>query len=335
MKTIKKILLILNIITALLLLSVYLTVNISPEKISILSLLPFVYVILLGVNVFFVVFWIIFKWKRALISLISILLVIKYITLIFPLSGLLSTNNSEKPDFTIMSYNVMIFGYYDWQNNQKIKSDIMQVIENESPTILCLQEAYWNEENKNFATINLLKQKLDFRYSFRSAMSKAVAGQNFGLVTFSKYPIINSYSYKFKNSFNGYIYNDIIINDDTVRIYNAHLQSINFNQEDYAVIEKISEYDNNPKLKNIIKKYLSSLTQRAKQSEELRTSIDSCKYPVFICGDFNDSPLTYTYNTITNGLNDSFVKKGQYPGYTWEKFKIKQRIDYIIFSITA
>jgi endonuclease/exonuclease/phosphatase (EEP) superfamily protein YafD len=64
----------------------------------------------------------------------------------------------------------------------------------------------------------------------------------------------------------------------------------------------------------------------------VRASIDSCSYPIFVCGDFNDGPLTYTYFKIAKGLRDSYSSKGKYPGYTWDNFKIKQRIDYILYD---
>ncbi len=313
------------------LLLVYLSVYISPEKTIVVALLPFIYVILFLVNVFFVLFWLIFNLKYSLISFITILTGIKFISLIFPIFSLFSTNN-ENPDVKIMSYNVMIFGFYDWDNNKQIKSEIFRIIDNENAEILCLQEAYWNTSNQNFVTLSKVKQMLDADFCYKSAMATAVGGQNFGLVTISKFPIVNSFSHKFDSSFNGFIYNDILINSDTIRVFNVHLQSIQLNQNDYTMIEDFVESEDNRKMKIILKKYLSSLVKRADQAEFVKASIDSCKYPVFVCGDFNDGPLTYTYFTIAKGLKDSYATNGKYPGTTWNKFNLQQRIDFVLYD---
>ena len=137
------------------------------------------------------------------------------------------------------------------------------------------------------------------------------------ITTVSRYPVVNTYSHKFDDSYNGFIYTDLIIKEDTVRVYNCHLQSIQLNQNDYTIIEEISDSDDNTKVKIVLKNYLKSLTKRAKQAELIRASIDSCNYPVFVCGDFNDGPLTYTYFKIAKGLRDSFCSKGKYPSYNF------------------
>ncbi|MDD2634132.1 MAG: endonuclease/exonuclease/phosphatase family protein [Bacteroidales bacterium] len=331
MKTLKRTAVFINIVAAVSLIAVFISVKISPEKTLVVALLPFVYIGLMAVNVCFVILWLFIKWKYSFISFAAIVISIKFINLIFPVASLMS-DSKEIPDFKIMSYNVMIFGLYNWQENPQIKANILRTINDQNPNILCLQEAYWNTKSHNFITLDSITYLLETDYIYRSAMATAVGGQNFGLATISKYPIINSYSQKFENSFNGFIYTDILLSKDTVRVYNLHLQSIQLDQNDYTVIEEFAEFDDKTKIKTVLKKYLSSLKIRAQQAEIVRASIDSCLYPVFVCGDFNDAPLTYTYFTIVKDLKDSFAKKGRYPGYTWDNFKIKQRIDYIIFD---
>lgn len=331
MKTLKRILLILNILAAILLLCSYFAVYISPQKIIALALLPFAYTVLLVVNAAFALLWVFLGWKKSLISLVTILIGIKYFTLIFPVLGYLDSE-SKSGEIKIMTYNVMVFGLYNWTGNENIKSEIILQIANEKPSIVCIQEAYWNKTNKNFVTIDSVKTLLGAEYDFRAAMATAVGGQNFGLVTVTKYPIVNSYSLKFKESFNGFIYTDLLINQDTVRVYNCHLQSIQLDQKDYTLIEELAEGDENAGIKTVLKKYLKSIAKRAEQAGIVRASIDSCSYPVFVCGDFNDGPLSYSYFKIAKKLNDSYSSKGKYPGYTWDNYKIKQRIDFILFD---
>ncbi|HOZ30872.1 MAG TPA: endonuclease/exonuclease/phosphatase family protein [Bacteroidales bacterium] len=330
MKTFKRILLITNIVIVAMLIACYFSVYISPSKTLAVALLPFIYSGLLIANALFVVLWLFINWKYSLISALSIVIGIKFLGLIYPVLSLFA--GSDTGDLKIMTYNVRVFGLYDWQNNTRIKADIIKLIEEENPDIICLQEVYWNGSDRSFITLDSIKIVLDADYDFRFATSHTVGGQNYGLATISRYQILNSFSLKFDDSRNGFIYNDILINEDTVRIYNCHLQSILLNQNDYTVIEDIAEAEENVKMKIVLKKYLKSLIKRSTQADIVRASIDSCTYPVFVCGDFNDGPLTYTYFTVSKGLRDSFSKRGKFPGYTWDNFGIKQRIDYILYD---
>ena len=56
-----------------------------------------------------------------------------------------------------------------------------------------------------------------------------------------------------------------------------------------------------------------------------------------MCGDFNDTPMSYTYHTIANKLNDSYQEVGYGPSYTYKSFFNLLRIDYVLYSdgITA
>lgn len=229
-----------------------------------------------------------------------------------------------------MTYNVKGFDLYNWEKNSKSK--MLKIVKDENPDIVCFQEAYWNSNNKNFITIDSVKYLLSTNFAYKSAMSSSVGGQNFGFATVSKYPIINSFSCKFENSSNGFIFTDIVIKNDTVRVYNCHLQSIHLDSDDFSAIKQMFEDELNPEVKGVVKKYVKAYKKRADQSRIVKESIDSCKYAVFVCGDFNDGPLTYTYSKIIAGLKDSYTEKGKFPGFTWDNHKIRQRIDYILFD---
>ena len=331
MKIFKTIVLIINIVFATLLILIYFSVHISPETTLAVSLLPLAFVVLLGINLAFVIFWIIFNWKWLFVSLISIFAGLKFVNLVFPILSLFSLNTNDG-DFKIMSYNVQIFGWYDWENNLDLKADILKLIEVENPDVLCMQEAYWNKEKRNFVTLDSIQLNIDCEYIYASPMATARGGQKFGLVTISRYPIVNSFSHRFNKSNNGFTYCDILFNEDTVRVYNCHLQSLHLSSDDISVFSKSTSASDNERAIGVLKTYLKSLRTRAKQAEMISASMDSTHYPVFLCGDFNDIPLSYAYFTISKGLKDSFATNGSFPGYTWDNFHIKQRIDYILYS---
>ncbi len=279
-----------------------------------------------------------FNLKSSFISLIAILIGINFIDLIIPLSGLFGESEEiSDSKLKVMSYNVALFGFYKPDESRQTKDSILNIIDYEQAHIVCLQEAYWGT-SKNFITINAIMRNSEYKYSNKSPLTSSAKNKHkFGLVTLSKYPITNSFSYDFPNSNNGFSYSDIAINKDTVRVYNCHLQSIRLNQNDYEIIstvEKDKNMDNidNNKAMFIFTKYLNSVSTRAQQAEMIKASIDSCKFPVIVCGDFNDFPISYSYLKLAENLNDSFVEKGGLNGGTWNKIAIPQRIDYILFS---
>lgn len=327
----KKVLLVLNIIFSLLLLANYSIIYISHSQTLVIAILPFIFTFLLGINAFFIILWLFIKWKYSFISLISIIVGIKYITLIIPLNSYF-TSGSETSDFKIMSYNVMVFGLYDYKNYNDINTGIIDLIAEEKPDILCLQEAYWNNTSSKSKSLDVIQDSIEAKYIYKSAMAEVSGGQNFGFATISKYPIINSYSEKFEDSFNGYIYTDLLLDKDTIRVYNLYLQSLQFDQKDYTLIENITDGTADRRVKTILKKYIKSIEKRSLQAKIVKVSIDSCTYPIIVAGDFNDVPISYSYNAIAKDLKDSFSSQGSYPGYTWEFSSVKVRIDYILYD---
>ena len=71
---------------------------------------------------------------------------------------------------------------------------------------------------------------------------------------------------------------------------------------------------------------------RSHQVDALRHDMDHCPYPVIICGDFNDIPMSYAYRTVASGLDDTFSKKGNGYVHTFNGFFGLLRIDYILVS---
>jgi endonuclease/exonuclease/phosphatase family metal-dependent hydrolase len=235
----------------------------------------------------------------------------------------------------VMSYNVKVFDLYNWSNNKKTRSQIFGLIEDESPDIACFQE-FVHRDKSDFATTDSLKKRIKFPYANVEYTSHGRQEYHFGIAIFSKYPIINSqrldFGYKGNNAC---IFSDIKVGADTFRIYNMHLQSIAFSKDDYKYAEdlqKSTETQDIEKSKNIIKRLKKAFITRARQAEIIHESIESSPYPVIVCGDFNDTPASYTYNTISKGLNDAFIQSGTGLGKSYAGAFPSFRIDYILFS---
>jgi hypothetical protein len=106
-------------------------------------------------------------------------------------------------------------------------------------------------------------------------------------------------------------------------------------QKDYKFIENPELEDKDKFLKgsfSIFKQIKKGVTIRSAQVDELSNSIESCPYPVIVCGDFNDPPYSYAYNTISRHLEDTYLEKGKGFGISYNGSFIPYRIDYILHS---
>ena len=75
----------------------------------------------------------------------------------------------------------------------------------------------------------------------------------------------------------------------------------------------------------------SSYKKRAEEARVIKEHMQSSLYPIILCGDFNDTPLSYAYNTISENLKDAFKESGKGIGQSFVKLPAL-RIDYILHN---
>lgn len=230
--------------------------------------------------------------------------------------------------FSVMSFNVKVFDLYSWTQSAASKEYILQIIKNPNPDILCLQEFY--SDSDKFNTIQVLKERYPY-YHFHKTLTIEKT-HHWGIATFSKFPIAGRRTIPFKNSIhNACITTDVVIGADTVRIFNAHLQSIYFNEQDYAEVKDLMEQQlEKVSLGKSLNKLKTAFIKRAAQADLLQKEIETSPYKVLVCGDFNDTPNSYAYHQISKGLNDSFLEGGCGFGMTYTAPYPFLRIDYVL-----
>ena len=77
-----------------------------------------------------------------------------------------------------------------------------------------------------------------------------------------------------------------------------------------------------------------NILKRAEQARTIASLVSVTEYPVILCGDFNDTPGTYTYETLKGDLQDGFVSAGKGYAATYRGFHNLLRIDYLFHSAT-
>ncbi len=302
---------------------------VSPTIFWPLAFIGFSFPILWLLNLGFTVSWLFYKKRYVLISGISILLTVPFLLRIVTFS-IPSTSEGE---VKIMSYNVKNFDLYNWSDNLKTREKMFELIQQEHPDILNLQEFY--NDTLEFQNLTTLKKKLSVKYHHyhqTTFLSDHKRPRSWGLITFSKFPIIHKGFIKFENSINNAcIYTDMVINEDTVRVYNMHLQSIHLSEDEYQTIEDLAANQNTTlyKVKLLIRKMKKAYIKRSKQVDQIAESVQNSPFKVILLGDFNDIPISYSYQTLSKNLEDAFISKGNGIGETYSGKLPYFRIDYI------
>lgn len=317
-----------NMFFALMMVLSLLAPHFSPADFWPLAFLGLGWYYLLWINLCLAIFWVFF-WKRMIvISLIPILLSWSNFGHLIQLNSPQTENDKS---LKVLSYNVRLFDLYNWTSNQNTRDRIMLFLKKENADVLCLQEFYDNDTHfKVLDTFLLIMRRPYYHVEY----TLQIKDQRFGIATFSKYPIVNKGFIDFnEQTNNACIYTDILKDGDTIRIYNAHLQSNRLNTEDLKFLESMGgeeEVDNIKSSEKIFAKLKKGFIHRAVQAELVSEHMFKCRYPKVVCGDFNDSPFSYTYEVMTREMTDAFEEAGSGFGRTYNGKFPSFRIDYIL-----
>lgn len=290
-------------------------------------------------NLVFILIWMILGKKYLLISLIALLLCWTRLSGYIQFNGK-KTTNTEEEGFKVLSYNVRIFDLYNWKKNKLTNnaSQILNLLGSQQPDIVCLQE--YHAGRKGMVDIqDSIKQYTGLKFHHIAYAKYKNKTKPYGIATFSRWPIIASETIKFENNtVNSCIYSDIVIKNDTVRVYNIHLESIQFSNEDYLYVSELTNQPdkqelNSENLFKIIRKLKKAFITRANQARTVAACIKKSPYKVVVCGDFNDTPSSYSYNQISSGLLDAFKQSGRGIGQTYAGTLPSFRIDYILHDM--
>ncbi|HET6559707.1 MAG TPA: endonuclease/exonuclease/phosphatase family protein [Prolixibacteraceae bacterium] len=316
-------LLLLNIIAVIAIGMASVSVFISPAVFWIPALFGMAYPYLLVVNVIFVILWLFTRPKYALISLVVILAGYNNISNYLQLSG----EKTDERGIRVISYNVKYFMGMTDQPNKENADQILYFLRKNDADIICLQEVRLNKRQ--------IFDIKDTRLPMVNHMQLAHNSHAGGPLTMTRFPIAYMGEIRFKNSGNMIIYTDILINGtDTTRVFNCHLQSYRLQKKEINTIDSIN-FDNHrtrEKILGISAKFKDALVKRAEQAAILNEHIRKSPYPVIVCGDFNDTPVSYAYHTVKGNLEDSFTQSGSGTANTYNGKLPSFRIDYILYS---
>lgn len=325
-----------NIFAIVLLLLSACSDKISPVKFVVFSFLGMGFPFILLINVLFLFWWLIFfRWKQLIVCFIGILLCWGAVNTYFPLHS--RTKEIPENSIKMLTYNVM--GFHDSKPHKKNNPNqvLRFIIENDAD-IVCVQE-YRAYENMDLLSPDDLRKALNkYPYSyFYQIETESYSLGVYGMAIYSKFPILSTRKIEFDSEFNGAFLSEINVNGKKVSLINCHLETNKLSDEER---KQYSDFVKNPDSKKIdaiakssVKKLKPAFKTRALQAEKVAKIIQSQKNPyIIVCGDFNDTPISYARHTIKGDLKDSWAETGFGPGITYNQNRFYFRIDYILHS---
>ena len=295
-----------NSVAAVLLLLSYILPYFEPKKFAFLSVLSLTVPFLIIVNILFVVYWLLKVRRQMLLSLIVLLIGYKYLSSLYKFSS--SKNVEHEQNISVMNYNVRLFNVFKWIPDDNVEQKIVDFINEKQPDILSIQE-YRRDDNIQFPGYN----------KFEEISGEKVKN---GQAIFSKFPIVNSGSIEFPDTYNNAIFIDVVKGKDTIRVYNVHLQSMKIDANGDALKTETSE--------NLFRRVSNTFTMQQFQTELFLLHKKECPYKMIICGDFNNTAYSYVYKEIKGDLQDAFVEAGNGFGRTFNFKFFPVRIDFIL-----
>ena len=287
---------------------------ISPEKSGALSVIALAIPIIYLLDIVLMFYWVVrWRWYRALAMMVVVLVGIFYLSRYykFDFDRQYDTSYVERNYTKVMTYNVF----------EGRKPEYLDYINRHNPDILCLQEIYTNGENW---------EQLSEKYK-TTCSGEGVDANNQIL---SKFRILRSGEIEGLPRKSG-VWADLKIKSDTVRVVSLHLQTTSIRPEDTQFLEKhkyLLDKEREDKLRSIVERLVENNCKRAEQARCVAEFLAKSKYQTIVCGDFNDVPLSYTYNLIAKNLDDTFSKMADGFAYTYNTRYHLLRIDNILVS---
>lgn len=326
-----------NIVAVILLLLNLLGSILSPNLFVYPAYLTLISPIIIGINIAFVLFWMLARKWLFLISLSVLFLAAAQIKDNFPVHlGRVEQVSGSFP-IHILTYNTRMSGKLIKPTKKK-PNVVMQYVLDSNADIVCLQEFMVSSKNEYITHEDMLR--IFKKYPYKHIEYKVKLNtKRMGIATLSKFPIVNRQRIEYPSFANISIYSDIKINGQTIRLINNHLESNRITENDKAMPIRLKDNFDAENLTDITLHFSRKLgvayRLRAQQANAVAKAIAESPYKVIVCGDFNDVPTSYAYTTVKGDLKDAFAETSTGFGWTYYQRFYGFRIDYILYDSKA
>jgi len=270
---------------------------VSPATLGFLNLLSLGFPVLMIINLILLIFWIV-TWKKRAIVFLALL-----IFFITPTRRWINytTTPKETANLKLISLN----GKFGQLGDEAIYS----FMNSQKPDVVFFQEY----DNKRF---------LDgFEYAENSRPITKIQ---------SRFPIIKSGEIKTDANNAVCMYADIEVHQKIIRFINIYMEPFFLDKKLVRPTKNMEV--NEQKAKKLLHMLIPTFKKHQTQIEQIRDFIDSSPYPVIVAGDFNAVPNSYEYYTVSENLQDAFLKVGKGSGTSFHDFKFPLKIDHVFAS---
>lgn len=294
--------------------------NVPPAGNMARAMVVYILPLLIIANLILLVYWLVRKqWYIAIIPFVTVLCCIPYMGTLIQFRSVDEKEVNAQEGLKVATYNVARFNR---ETSGFLAQDILAEMRRQKVDVLCVQEY--------METSGDVKNTASYREYFPYV---AMAGRD--VVIFSRYAIKNTKSFLFEDSNQAGMYADINVGGVMVRVFCVHLETTGINRTLYQAGKLGAQgfdVSNNKILNAIYGNYSLGMLFRASQANIIANEIRRSRYPVIVCGDFNDVPYSYVYNTMLGDLVDGFKECGTGGWMGTYRGAKNMRIDYIFHS---
>lgn len=302
----------------------YLSMFINPAKAWFFTIFGILFLPLFLINLFLLV-WALMRRSRAVVLPIlallpSLLLINRYIQFSD------TSEVEDKANLKVVTYNV---GRFMMSQSKKFdepsvcRDSLFAFLRRTDADVISLQEYYTYDADNVKSELSALMPGYQTEYYLN-----VEPGGAYGNVILTKYPVVGKGKFDFEQSSNLAVYTDIRVGEYTYRVYDCHFESYNISIP--RLVQAVSGKDNDA-VNAAEEKMRSSITRRPQQVNTILEDIKASPVQAIVTGDFNDTPMSFTYNKLRKGRKDSFVEAGKGLGGTFSGLWPLIRIDYVLF----
>ena len=291
--------------------------DVTPVGNTARSMLVYVLPLLIIANLLLIIYWLVRRrWIFLAIPVITVACCIPYIGTLYQPGFLHSHEDASKNGLKIATYNVAMFNR---ETSGFMAQDILAEMRRENVDVLCLQE--YNDISGDKKNSDSYKDYFPYMATGREDM-----------VICSRYPITQSKKLLFEDTNNSAMWADIDVKGIEFRVFNVHLETTGINRTLHKagkMMAQNQDISNSRILNAIYGNYMMGMYFRSGQAIQIANEKANSKFPVILCGDFNDVPYSFVYNTMLGNMVDGFKECGHGFMYTYRGGKKAVRIDYI------
>ncbi len=281
--------------------------------------------LLLLLNVAFILFWLVFSIRYVWLPFAGMLVSFSYIYDYCPVNW-----PRKRPEGTLklLTYNTEFFGR--GEEDAEGRFPLLDYLAGSEADIICLQEG--------MASKNLRLEHVD------SVMAEAGYhilrlhdGKAEPQLVYSRLPVISVQRIAYESATNGSLAVELSYGQDTVLIVNNHLESYKLTPEDKVKYREIIKDPENGHVgsdsRALARKMSGANRLRGPQVDSVLNYVEeSGRKAVIVCGDLNDSPISYSCHRLSSRLESAFRQSGNGLGLSYNQKGFYFRIDHIFVS---